>query len=197
MACDEKCFCELHSLDGHGEYHVGGVCRSARSDPIADRQDMLAYQSEPLDERWEVTGNPEVVLHASSDAPDTDWFVRLIDVAPDGFARFVCQGVVRARYREGFDKPKLLEPDEIVKYAIRLKPTSNALLPGHRIRLDITSSDFPKYDRNPNTGHPFEGPVVKEHGMGIGGKLDVELQEARACVQRICQRGAAIFRKTA
>jgi len=118
---------------------------------LADRQDILVYQGEPLTERVEVTGNPVVELFAASSAPDTDWFVRLIDVAPDGLARDVSMGLVRARYREGLDKPKLLVPGEVVKYRIRMTPTSNAFLPGHRIRLDVTSSDFPNYDRNHNT----------------------------------------------
>lgn len=118
---------------------------------LADRQDLLVYQSEPLRERLEVTGNPVVELYAATSAPDTDWFVRLIAVEPDGLARDVCMGLVRARYREGLDKPKLISPGEVVKYTIRLGPTSNAFLPGHRIRLDVTSSDFPNYDRNHNT----------------------------------------------
>ena len=119
--------------------------------PLAERRDILVYQSEPLRERLEVTGNPQVELHASSTAPDTDFFVRLIDVAPDGMARDISLGLVRARYRRGLDKPALIEPDKIVKYTIQMDPTSNAFLPGHRIRLDITSSDFPNYDRNHNT----------------------------------------------
>ncbi len=119
--------------------------------PLANREDILVYQSEPLTERVEVTGNPVVEFYAASSAPDTDWFVRLIDVAPDGFARNVSEGAVRARYRNGFDKPKLLKPGEVVKYTIRMRPTSNAFLSRHRIRLDITSSDFPNLDRNHNT----------------------------------------------
>ncbi len=118
---------------------------------LAHREDILVYQGEPLAERVEVTGNPVVELWAASSAPDTDWFVRLIDVAPDGLARDVSMGLVRARYRAGLDKPKLLTPGEVVKYRIRMTPTSNAFLPGHRIRLDVTSSDFPNYDRNHNT----------------------------------------------
>jgi putative CocE/NonD family hydrolase len=119
--------------------------------PLADRQDILVYQTEPLAQRVEVTGNAAVELYATTSGPDTDWFVRLIDVAPDGVARDVSQGQLRARYRNGLDKPQLLERDELVKYTIRMNPTSNAFLPGHRIRLDITSSDFPNYDRNHNT----------------------------------------------
>ena len=118
---------------------------------LAGRKDILVYQTEALTERVEVTGNPIVELYASTTAPDTDWFVRLIDVAPSGLARDVSSGVVRARYRNGFDKPELIRPGEVVKYTIRMKPTSNAFLPGHRIRLDITSSDFPNFDRNHNT----------------------------------------------
>ncbi len=119
--------------------------------PLANREDILVYQSEPLIERMEVTGNPVVELYASSSASDTDWLVRLIDVNPSGLTRNISEGVVRARYREGLDKPKFLKPGEVVKYAIRMSPTSNAFLPGHRIRLDITSSDFPNYGRNHNT----------------------------------------------
>ncbi|MHC4406955.1 MAG: CocE/NonD family hydrolase, partial [Planctomycetota bacterium] len=119
--------------------------------PLADRKDILVYQTEALEERIEVTGNPVVELYSATSAPDTDWFVRLIDVAPDGMARDVSLGMVRGRYREGLDKPRLLEPGEVVAYTIRMNPTSNAFLPGHRIRLDVTSSDFPNYDRNHNT----------------------------------------------
>jgi uncharacterized protein len=119
--------------------------------PLAMRSDILVFQSEPLTERFEVTGNPTVELHAASSAPDTDFFARLIDVAPDGLARDVSLGMVRARYRNGLDRPILIDPGEIVTYTIQMNPTSNAFLPGHRIRLDITSSDFPNYDRNHNT----------------------------------------------
>ncbi len=119
--------------------------------PLAHRKDILVYQTQLLTERVEVTGNPVVELYASSTAPDTDWFVQLIDVYPDGLAFNVAHGVIRARYRNGLDKPELIRPGEIVKYTITMVLTSNAFLPGHRIRLDITSSYFPNYDRNPNT----------------------------------------------
>jgi len=119
--------------------------------PLADRRDILVYQSKPLDARFEVTGFPSVELFASSTAPDTDFFARLIDVAPDGMAREVSLGMVRARYRDSLSQPNLVTPGHVVRYTIKLNPTSNAFLPGHRIRLDITSSDFPNYDRNHNT----------------------------------------------
>lgn len=119
--------------------------------PLAAREDILVYQSEPLTKRFEVTGNPIVELHAASSAPDTDFCVRLIDVAPDGMARDISMGMVQARYRHGLDLPTLIKPGESVNYTIEMNPTSNAFLPGHRIRLDITSSDFPNYARNHNT----------------------------------------------
>jgi uncharacterized protein len=118
---------------------------------LAKRQDILVFQTAPLTRRLEVTGLPEVEVYAATSAPDTDWVARLIDVGPDGLARDVCMGLVRARYRDGVTKPKLVEPGRVVKYTIRLSPTSNAFLPGHRLRVDITSSDFPNYDRNHNT----------------------------------------------
>jgi putative CocE/NonD family hydrolase len=119
--------------------------------PLAKRQDILVYQTDPLKEPLEVTGHPEVELYASSSAPDTDFFVRLIDVAPDGLARDVAAGMVRARYRHSLEKPEFLEPGRVTKFVIRMGPTSNEFRPGHRIRLDVTSSDFPNYDRNHNT----------------------------------------------
>jgi putative CocE/NonD family hydrolase len=132
----------------HGK---GSFTHAADQRPLAGRRDILVYQSEPVTERLEVTGNPVVELHAASSAPDTDWIVRLIDVAPDGLPRDISMGLVRARYRNGLDKPELITPGEVVKYTIRMTATSNAFLPGHRIRLDVTSSDFPNYDRNHNT----------------------------------------------
>src|SRR5207247_2610487 len=114
--------------------------------PLAMRQDILVYQTEPLSEAVEVTGSPEVELFAASSAPDTDFFARLIDVAPDGLARDVSMGMVRARYRESLEKPTMLKPGEITRLSIRMNPTSNRFLPGHRLRLDVTSSDFPNYD---------------------------------------------------
>jgi putative CocE/NonD family hydrolase len=145
---------------------------------VAKRQDILVYQTEPLETELEVTGYPEVVLHASSSAPDTDFFARLIDVAPDGTAIDVAYGMVRARYRRGLDRPELLKPGEPTKFVIRLRPTSNLFLAGHRIRLDITSSDFPNYDRNHNTAADQNADATLEtaeqtilHGPGFGSKL--------------------------
>ncbi|HEY2573772.1 MAG TPA: CocE/NonD family hydrolase [Verrucomicrobiaceae bacterium] len=119
--------------------------------PLAQRRDILVYQSEPLAAPLEVTGYPEVILHAASSAPDTDFFAKLVDVAPDGTNRDISSGMVRARYREGLERSQLLKPGEIVEYHFKLRPTSNEFQKGHRIRVDVTSSDFPNYDRNHNT----------------------------------------------
>jgi putative CocE/NonD family hydrolase len=116
------------------------------------RRDVLVYQSDPLEQGIEVTGSVEVALFASSSALDTDWTAKLVDVYPDGRAFNISYSLVRARYRESFEAPSLLEPDRVYEYRLRLHPTSNLFRPGHRIRVDISSSDFPNYDRNHNTG---------------------------------------------
>ena len=116
------------------------------------RADIIRFVGEPLAEPLEIIGAARLVLHASTDALDTDWHVKLLDVAPDGRAINVATGMLRARWRDGFDAPRLLQPGEVVEYEIRLRPTANRFLAGHRIRLDVTSSDFPNFDRNHNTG---------------------------------------------
>ena len=122
---------------------------------VESRNDVLVYTSKFLDADIEVTGPVKVILHASSDAPDTDFVAKLVDVYPDGRAFNVAEGVLRARYRESLSHPKPLEPGKVYPMTINLVATSNVFLKGHRIRLDITSSHFPQFDRNPNTGEAF------------------------------------------
>ncbi len=122
---------------------------------VESREDVLVYTSDFLEREIEVTGPLKVVLHAASDAVDTDFVAKLVDVYPDGRAVNVAEGILRARYRDSLSEPKLLEPGQVYAMAIDLIGASNAFLPGHRIRLDITSSHFPQFDRNPNTGAPF------------------------------------------
>jgi putative CocE/NonD family hydrolase len=129
----------------------GSFTVPADQKPLANRKDILVYQTEPLPAAIEVTGYPELIAYASSSAPDTDFFARLIDVWPDGKTLDVASGMVRARYRDALDTPKLLEPNQITKFTIQFRPTSNEFKAGHRIRLDLTSSDFPNYERNTNT----------------------------------------------
>jgi hypothetical protein len=119
------------------------------------RPDVLVYTSAPLEADVEVTGPIKVVLWAASTAPDTDFTAKLVDVYPSGFAMNVAQGIIRARYRESFEEPTLLEPGRVYRYEIDCWSSSNAFRAGHRIRVEISSSNFPQFDRNPNTGHPF------------------------------------------
>ena len=119
------------------------------------REDVLVFSSEPLTRELEVTGPVKVVLYAASSAPDTDWTAKLVDVGPDGRPINLCDGIVRARYRESTDKPTPITPGKIYRYEIDLWVTSNVFLPRHRVRVEISSSNFPRFDRNPNTGHPF------------------------------------------
>jgi putative CocE/NonD family hydrolase len=116
------------------------------------RNDVLVYSTPPLEKGIEVTGPLEVVLYVSSDVRDTDFTAKLIDVYPDGTAYNVQEGIQRARYREGFGKKVWMKPGEVYQVRINLGATSNYFGPGHRIRLEISSSNFPRFDRNLNTG---------------------------------------------
>jgi uncharacterized protein len=123
--------------------------------PVERRDDVLVYSTEPLGEDTEVTGPVRVRLYAASSAPDTDFMAKLLDVWPDGFAQRLCDGMVRARFRDGMDRPSPIEPGRVYAYDIDCWNTSQVFKKGHRIRLEIASSAFPKYDRNPNTGAPL------------------------------------------
>nr|BBH95332.1 X-Pro dipeptidyl-peptidase [Thermogemmatispora argillosa] len=125
--------------------------------PVESRSDVLVYTSAPLQEDLEVTGPIRVHLWAASSAPDTDFVARLVDVHPDGYAQNLTDGIIRARYRHAprGGEPELIEPGKAYEYVIDLWATSNVFKAGHRIRLDITSSNFPRWDRNPNTGQPL------------------------------------------
>jgi putative CocE/NonD family hydrolase len=122
---------------------------------IERRQDVLVYTSEPLEEELEVTGPVKVVLHASSDAPETDFVAKLVDVYPDGASYNLAEGIVRTRYRDSVATPAPIIPGEVYRFEIDLVGTSVAFRPGHRIRVHVTSSHFPYFDRNPNTGATF------------------------------------------
>ena len=119
---------------------------------VEQRADVLVYTSEALAQDMEVCGPIRVQLSASSSARDTDFMAKLIDVWPNGFAQRLNDGMVRARFREGMDKPSLIEPGRVYTYDLDLWNTCQLYRAGHRIRLEIASSAFPKYDRNLNTG---------------------------------------------
>jgi uncharacterized protein len=147
----------------------GGLCCNAvftlggayDQRPVEAREDVLVYTSAPLEQDTEVTGPLKVVLHAASSAEDTDFTAKLVDVHPCGFAQNLNDGIIRARYRNSMSEPALLSPGEIVEYDIDLVATSNLFRPGHRIRIEISSSNFPRFDRNPNTGEiPGRSPEM-------------------------------------
>lgn len=123
--------------------------------PVEYRNDVLVFTSEPLEENLEVTGPVSVNLYASTDVRDTDFTAKLVDVYPDGYAVNLCDGIIRGRYRETTERQRLLESGEIYEFSIDLWPTSNVFFTGHRVRVDISSSNFPRFDRNPNTGNRF------------------------------------------
>lgn len=139
---------------GGGDCCNGGIVTPGAFDqrPVEAREDVLVYTSDPLTEPMQVTGFVDAVLAVSSDAPDTDFAVKLVDVAPDGTAWIIDDTIMRARYREGYDTEVMMQDGEI--YTLDLTPmtTSVEFQPGHRIRVEVTSSNFPKFVRNLNTG---------------------------------------------
>jgi len=124
--------------------------------PVEARDDVLVYTTPPLKQDIEVTGPVNLELYASSSAVDTDFTAKLVDVSPNGFAQNLTEGILRARYRNSQEKPELMNPGEIYKLNIDLWATSNVFLAGHKLRLEVSSSNFPRFDRNPNTGESPE-----------------------------------------
>jgi uncharacterized protein len=120
--------------------------------PVEGRGDVLVYTGDPLSEPLEVTGPLAVTLFAASSAPDTDFTAKLVDVRPDGYAQNLADGIARARYRNSREVPTPLVPGEVSRFTIDLWATSHVFLPGHRLRVEISSSNFPRFDRNLNTG---------------------------------------------
>ena len=120
---------------------------------VEARPDVLVYSTPPLEDDLEITGPVTLDLYAKSSAVDTDFTAKLVDVWPNGFAQNLTEGILRARFRESTaGEPKLITPDQVYEYKIDLWSTSNVFLKGHRIRLEVSSSNFPRFDRNLNTG---------------------------------------------
>jgi hypothetical protein len=130
--------------------HLGPGPRDQR--PVEARNDVLVYSTPMLSEDLEITGPVTLELFASSTAVDTDFTAKLVDVWPDGFAQNLTEGIIRARYRESQEKPTFLNPGQTCKFIVDLWSTSNLFRKGHRLRLEISSSNFPRFDRNLNTG---------------------------------------------
>jgi putative CocE/NonD family hydrolase len=133
---------------------------------LSERPDVLTYQTPPLERATEVTGPISARLWISSDCPDTDFTIKLVDVYPpsddypDGFAMNLTDGILRVRYRDSWERPRLMVPGTIYAITVDAFPTSNLFARGHRIRIDVSSSNFPRFDVNPNTG---EGEARATH----------------------------------
>jgi hypothetical protein len=166
-ASDKFVYDPMNPVPTHGG---GFCCMGADYKPGAldqrgqeARSDILVYSSEPLKEGIEVSGPIDVTLYVSSDAKDTDFTVKLIDVLPDGTAYNIDENIQRMRYRDGYDKPLVwMEKDKVYKVTFQPMQTSIYFAPGHQLRIEVSSSDFPRFDRNLNTG----GDNVSEsHGQ--------------------------------
>ncbi|OLE04858.1 MAG: X-Pro dipeptidyl-peptidase [Ktedonobacter sp. 13_1_20CM_4_53_11] len=129
---------------------------------VEAREDVLCYSTPVLEKPVEVTGPIALVLYISSSARDTDFTGKLVNVYPDGRAEILTDGILRARYRESFTEAKLLEPGQIYELRLDLWATSNLFKAGHRIRLEVSSSNFPRFDRNTNTGGVIERQTEKD-----------------------------------
>jgi putative CocE/NonD family hydrolase len=135
--------------------------------PVERRKDVLVYSTAPLKQDVEAIGPVEVVLYASTSAKDTDFTAKLVDVFPDGYARNLTDGLLRLRYRHSLERAELASPGEVYRVRIDAGVTGNVFLKGHRIRVEISSSNFPRFDRNPNAG----GPVANETKLGKASQI--------------------------
>jgi putative CocE/NonD family hydrolase len=120
--------------------------------PVESRADVLVYSTPPLSQDTEVTGPVTLELYARSSAVDTDFTAKLVDVAPDGFAQNLTEGILRARYRDSQEHPSLMTPGQVYRLTVDMWATSNVFKKGHVLRLEVSSSNFPRFDRNLNTG---------------------------------------------
>jgi putative CocE/NonD family hydrolase len=134
---------------------------------VEERDDVLVYSTAVLDRPVEVTGPIELVLYISSSARDTDFTGKLVDVFPDGRAIILTDGILRARYHNSCMESELLEPDAVYELRMNLWATANVFLPGHRIRLEVSSSNFPRFGRNSNTGGEIAHDAAEMHRPAI------------------------------
>ncbi len=137
---------------------------------VEKRQDVLVYTSEVLENAMEVIGPVKLILYGSSKAVDTDFTGKLVDVYPDGRAILITDGIIRGRYRDSDRHPQPLVPDQVYPFEIDMGATANVFLPGHRIRLEISSSNFPKFNRNSNTGGTIYLEEAHEY-MSVSNKV--------------------------
>ena len=136
----------LYPVPSRGGAMLGPRAGMVLQNEIEARPDVLVYSTDILEQAMEVTGPVRAILHVSTNAPHTDFTAKLVDVYPDGHAYNISNGILRHAY---------VSEDRITKIEIELWPTSRVFAKGHRVRLEISSSDFPRFDRNPNTGRPI------------------------------------------
>lgn len=151
--------------------------------PVEERSDVLVYTSHPFSHDVEAAGRATVHLFASSDARDTDWTAKIIDVAPSGYAMNLTDSILRARYRNSFENPELMNPGEVYEFVLDAGFTDNVFLAGHRLRLEISSSNFPAYSLNTNTGNQPEKDADFKvahqtiyHGPGRASYLELHIR---------------------
>ena len=160
---DLKEFMKPIFYDGgaHQKEYIGNFGSKAPYRLLSDRNDILVFETEPLDKDIEITGEIKAFLWVGSSAKDTDFTLKIIDVYPanedylEGYHLAIADSVLRMRFRNGFEKEEMMSDSEIYKIQIKLPPISNVFKINHRIRIDISSSNFPRFDFNPNTGEPL------------------------------------------
>jgi putative CocE/NonD family hydrolase len=155
-ASDRYDYDPMHPVPAHGvrAMRIGGSpVGPADQRRVEERDDVLVYTSDPVDSELELVGGVRLRLFASTSAVDTDFVVKLCDVSPSGISLNLCDGVVRGRWRLDEPTPTMLEPGEVYEFDIDMGPLAHAFLPGHPHRLQVTSSAFPYWDRNMNTGN--------------------------------------------
>ena len=119
------------------------------------REDVLCFTSSPFEQDTEITGPIKLILYAETDGLDTDWTAKVVDVSTSGYAMNLCDGILRARFRESRTDPKLLIANQVYEYEIEVGVTGNVFRKGHSLRLEVSSSNFPRFDRNLNTGNTY------------------------------------------
>jgi len=141
---------------GYSPNLIPGIWGARDQRPVEERPDVLVYTTAPFTHDVEAAGGVALHLFASSDATDTDWTAKIVDVDPSGFALNLTDSILRARYRHSFEHPQLLTPDEVYEFEIGAGYIDNVFRAGHRLRLEISSSNFPAFSRNTNTGNQPE-----------------------------------------
>jgi putative CocE/NonD family hydrolase len=155
---------------------------------VEERADVLCYTSAVLAADLEVTGPVRLVLYVTSSALDTDFTGKLVDVHPDGRAIILTDGILRARYREGFSTPKLMTPGAVYCLEIDLVATSNVFRAGHRVRLEVASSNFPRFDRNTNTGGVIARETEADFKLATNSVLHTAQQASHLVLPVIARR---------